>query len=60
MEIEQDCSIFDYTDIADIIFDKLDFTTIFLIAPVCKRFATLNYICFCFFFNQYPIYVLFC
>ena len=28
MEIEQDCSIFYHQDIADLIFDKLDFVTI--------------------------------
>ena len=42
MEIEQDCSIFDYIDIADLIFDKLDFETITEVAVVCKRFATLS------------------
>lgn len=34
MEIEQDCSIFDYTDIAGLIFDKLDFETIKEVAAV--------------------------
>lgn len=42
MEIEQDCSIFDYIDIADLIFDKLDFDTITEVAVVCKRFAALS------------------
>lgn len=39
---QNDCFIFDYTDIADIIFDMLDFATISAIAPVCKRFAVLS------------------
>lgn len=42
MEIEQNCFVFDYNDIADIIFNYLDFATISAIAPVCKRFATLS------------------
>ena len=42
MEIEQYCFIFDYKDIADLIFDKLDFKTITEIAVVCKRFAVLS------------------
>ena len=42
MEIQQDCSIFDHKDIADLIFDKLDFVTIAEVAVVCKRFAALS------------------
>lgn len=42
MEIAQDCFIFDYKDITDIIFGLLDFATISAIAPVCKRFAALS------------------
>ena len=42
METEQSCSIFDYEDIADLIFDKLDFETITKVAVVCKLFASIS------------------
>jgi len=42
VDSEQDCFIFDYKDIADLIFDKLDFVTITEVALVCKRFASLS------------------